>query len=283
MTAARVRLSAAARRSVGDAPVREGWVPRMLGCPPLPRRPPPSPPRSTSSAAPRPGDLPWRGEGALLLLSAASGAADAFVFLCVGQVFAGVMTGNLVLLGASAAGAGERGVALKVAVALGAYFCGAAAGALMAGRLGLRVPVLLGAEVVLLGAAAVLWGLELVSSYGDRLGLLALVAVAMGVQGRVRVTPTNYFTGTLTSLAGRVALRELRGGDGWVLGRLAAVVAGAAVAALAERWWSPGAALGALVPAAGALVLETAPLRGGGPRPDSGKPRPDRGNPAGAA
>ncbi len=251
--------------------------------PTAPPAPPPSPPRSTSSAAPRPGDLPWRGEGALLLLSAASGASDAFVFLCVGQVFAGVMTGNLVLLGASAAGAGERGVALKVAVALGAYFCGAAAGALMAGRLGLRVPVLLGAEVVLLGAAAVLWGLELVSSYGDRLGLLALVAVAMGVQGRVRVTPTNYFTGTLTSLAGRVALRELRGGDGWVLGRLAAVVAGAAVAALAERWWSPGAALGALVPAAGALVLETAPLRGGGPRPDRGKPRPDRGNPAGAA
>ncbi|MDX5575889.1 DUF1275 domain-containing protein, partial [Streptomyces sp. ID01-9D] len=68
-----------------------------------------------------------------------------------------------------------------------------------------------------------------------------------------------------------------------VLGRLAAVVAGAAVAALAERWWSPGAALGALVPAAGALVLETAPLRGGGPWPNKGKPRPDRGNPAGAA
>ncbi|MFD4746187.1 YoaK family protein [Streptomyces rubiginosohelvolus] len=219
----------------------------------------------------------------MLLLSAASGAADAFVFLCVGQVFAGVMTGNLVLLGASAAGAGEDGVALKVVVALAAYFCGVAAGALMAGRLGFRVPALLGVEVVLLGAAAVLWGLELVTSYGDRLGLLALVAVAMGVQGRVRVTPTNYFTGTLTSLAGRVALRELRGGDGWVLGRLAAVVAGAAVAALAERWWSPGAALGAAVMAAGALVLETVPGRGGRFRPGKGKPRPDRGNPAGAA
>ncbi|WP_237302556.1 DUF1275 family protein [Streptomyces sp. S063] len=54
----------------------------------------------------------------------------------MGQVFAGVMTGNLVLLGASAAGAGEDGVALKVVVALGAYFCGAAAAALMAGRWG---------------------------------------------------------------------------------------------------------------------------------------------------
>ncbi|MGW7091905.1 YoaK family protein [Streptomyces sp. NPDC054874] len=227
--------------------------------------------------------MPWRGEGALLLLSAASGAADAFVFLCVGQVFAGVMTGNLVLLGASAAGAGEDGVALKVAVALGAYSCGVAAGALLTGRWGSGVGVLLGAEVVLLGAAAALWGLELVTSYGDRLGVLALVAVAMGVQGRVRVTPTNYFTGTLTSLAGRAASRELRGADGWVLGRLAAVVAGAALAALAERWWSPGAALCAVVMASGALVLETVPCRGGRPRPGKGKPRPDRGNPAGAA
>nr|WP_234389165.1 YoaK family protein [Streptomyces sp. CS149] len=244
---------------------------------------PPSPPSASSSGASLTGDAPWRGEAALFLLSAASGAADAFVFLCVGQVFAGVMTGNLVLLGASAAGAGEDGVALKVAVALGAYFCGVAAGALMAGRRGYRVPVLLGVEVVLLGAAAVLWGPGLVTSYGERLGLLALVAVAMGVQGRVRVTPTNYFTGTLTSLAGRVALRELRAGDGWVLGRLAAVVAGAAVAALAERWWSPGAALGAVVMAAGALALETVPGRGGRFRRDKGKPRPDRGNPAGAA
>lgn len=250
--------------------------------PTAPPAPPPSPPSSPSSGAPRAGDAPWHREGALLLLSAASGAADAFVFLCVGQVFAGVMTGNLVLLGASAAGAGEDGVALKVAVALGTYFCGVAAGALMTGRSGLRVRVLLGAEVVLLGAAAALWGLELVTSYGDRLGMLALVAVAMGVQGRVRVTPTNYFTGTLTSLAGRAALRELRGGDGWVLGRLAAVVAGAALAALAERWWSPGAALGAVVMAAGALVLEAVPRRGGRPGPGKGKPRPDRGNPAGA-
>ncbi|MFD4019802.1 YoaK family protein [Streptomyces sindenensis] len=245
---------------------------------------PPSPPSGSSSCGTsRTGDAPRGGEAALLLLSAASGAADAFVFLCVGQVFAGVMTGNLVLLGASAAGAGEDGVALKVVVALGTYFCGVAAGALMSGRRGCRVPALLGAEVILLGAAAVLWGLELVTSYGERLGLLSLVAVAMGVQGRVRVTPTNYFTGTLTSLAGRVALRELRRGDGWVLGRLAAVVAGAAVAALAERWWSPGAALGAVVAAAGALALETVRGRGGRFRPDRRKPRPDRGNPAGAA
>ncbi|MET4668148.1 uncharacterized membrane protein YoaK (UPF0700 family) [Streptomyces sp. PvR018] len=241
---------------------------------------PPSPPASSGFAAPLDDGPARRDAWALLFLSAASGAADAFVFLCVGQVFAGVMTGNLVLLGASAAGAGEAGVALRVVTALAAYACGAASGALMAGRLGLRLRVMLLAETVLLGAAAALWGLDLVASYADRLGLLALVSLAMGIQGRIRVTPTNYFTGTLTSLAGRAAVRELEPADVWVLGRLGAVVAGAALAAVAERWWSPGAALGAVVLAVGALVLETAP---GGGRPGTGKPRPDRGNPAGAA
>ncbi len=243
--------------------------------------PPASPsPGSPASAAPRADGLSRRGEGVLLLLSAASGAADAFVFLCVGQVFAGVMTGNLVLLGASAAGAGEDGVALRVVTALTAYACGAASGALMA-RLPLAVVLL--AEAVLLGAAAVLWGFALVPSYGDRLGLLALVSLAMGIQGRARVTPTNYFTGTLTSLAGRAAARELGPGDGWVLGRLGAVVAGAGLAAVTERWWSPGAALGAVVLVAGALALESARRGGWRAGPETGKPRPDRGNPAGAA
>lgn len=236
----------------------------------------PPPPPSPSSAAPRAESSPGRGAWALLLLSAASGAADAFAFLCVGQVFAGVMTGNLVLLGASAAGAGEDGVALRVVTALAAYVCGVACGASMAGS---PLRVLLLAEVVLLGVAAALWGFGLVASYGDRLGLLALLSLAMGIQGRVRVTPTNYFTGTLTSLAGRAAARELEPGDVWVLGRLAAVVAGAALAALTERWWSPGAALGAVVLVAGATVLEPGWSEGRSTR----KPRPDRGNPAGAA
>ncbi len=236
----------------------------------------PPPPPSSSPAAPRAGSPCRRGAWALLLLSAASGAADAFAFLCVGQVFAGVMTGNLVLLGASATGAGEDGVALRVVTALAAYACGVACGTLMAG---FPQRALLLGEVVLLGVAAALWGFGLVASYGERLGLLALVALAMGVQGRVRETPTNYFTGTLTSLAGRAAAREPAPGDVWVLGRLGAVVAGAALAASAERWWSPGAALGAVVLVAGATVLEPGWRKGS----DTGKPRPDRGNPAGAA
>ncbi|MCX5345722.1 YoaK family protein [Streptomyces atratus] len=198
-----------------------------------------------------------RDEWALLLLSAASGAADAFVFICVGQVFAGVMTGNLVLLGASAAGVGEHGVALRVINALVSYSFGVMCGAWMSERLRWPLPVMLLIEVALLAAAAVLWALDLITSDGDRLGLLVLIAVAMGIQGRIRATPTNYFTGTLTSLVSRMTLRSRNQGDGWVAGRLTAVVAGAAVTALAVRFWPDAAATVAVAPAVGALLIES--------------------------
>ncbi|MCX5401359.1 YoaK family protein [Streptomyces sp. NBC_00102] len=224
---------------------------------PLPPPPSPSPAGSRAEEAPT-GRAAW----ALLLLSAASGAADAFVFLCAGQVFAGVMTGNLVLLGASVTGVGDEGSATSVCAALVSYVAGAGCGALMARRWGWPVVALLLVEVVLLGAAATAWGLGLVTSGADRTGLLAVVAVAMGVQGTVRVTPTNYFTGTLTSLAGRLALGRALRDDIRVFGRLAAVVAGAALAAVAARWWPPGAASVAVLVALGALALETAGRRG---------------------
>ncbi|WUH58321.1 DUF1275 domain-containing protein [Streptomyces sp. NBC_00441] len=221
---------------------------------------------------------------ALLLLSAASGAADAFVFICVGQVFAGVMTWNLVLLGASAAGAGEEGVALRVVTALVSYGCGVAGASLVGERMWRRVPLMLLAEVVLLAAGAGLWAARLVASDTDRLGLLVLMGLAMGIQGRVRATPTNYFTGTLTSLVGRLAVGAWRSDDGWTAGRLAALVAGAALAALTVRLWPEGGAVVAVAPAAAALLVEAAAGPGrAAAGPGKGKPRPDRGNPAGAA
>lgn len=220
-------------------------------------------PTSTASTDPAGRDTADgpRGHAALLLLSAASGAADAFVFICVGQVFAGVMTGNLVLLGASAAGAGEEGVALRVVTALVSYGCGVAWGAATGERVWRRLPVMLTIEVALLAAGAVLWGLGLITSDADRLGLLALLGLAMGIQGRIRATPTNYFTGTLTSLVGRLAVGSWHRGDGWVVGRLAAVVAGAAVTALAVRNWPSTGAVAAAALAVAALLVEAAPRR----------------------
>ncbi|MEU9091022.1 YoaK family protein [Streptomyces sp. NPDC048428] len=202
-----------------------------------------------------------RAHTALLLLSAASGAADAFVFICVGQVFAGVMTGNLVLLGASAAGAGEEGVALRVVTALVSYGCGVAWGAVAGERMWWRLPVMLLFEVVLLAAGAVLWACGLVTSDADRLGLLVVMGLAMGIQGRVRATPTNYFTGTLTSLVARLARASWHRDDGWVAGRLLAVVAGAALAALMVRLWPASGAVSAAGLAAAALCVEAAGRR----------------------
>ncbi|MFF1835528.1 YoaK family protein [Streptomyces sp. NPDC058231] len=202
-----------------------------------------------------------RSEWMLILLSAASGAADAFAFICVGQVFAGVMTGNLVLLGASAAGSTEAGVAQRVMTALVSYGCGVVCGAWMSERLRWRLSLMLLTEVALLASGAVVWGLGPVTSDGGRLGLLVIFTVAMGIQGRIRATPTNYFTGTLTSLVGRLALRAAREGDRWVAGRLLAVVAGAAGTASMVRVWPDGAAAVAAALAAGALLAEVAPRR----------------------
>ncbi|WP_234018113.1 YoaK family protein [Streptomyces sp. ATexAB-D23] len=247
-------------------------------------------PRSQSSTGPAgpEGAGAAHGHPALLLLSAASGAADAFVFICVGQVFAGVMTGNLVLLGASAVGAGEEGVAVRVVTALFSYGCGVAGAAVVGERVWRRVPVMLLAEVVLLAAGAALWAARLITSDTDRLGLLALMGLAMGIQGRVRATPTNYFTGTLTSLIGRLAVGRRHDSDGWVAGRLAAVVAGAALAALMVRLWPAAGAVAPAALAGAALLAGTVVRRGpddaaGAGEPGKGKPRPDRGNPAGAA
>ncbi|MEU1439454.1 YoaK family protein [Streptomyces sp. NPDC005786] len=220
----------------------------------------PTPTASTEPAGRAPSDGP-RPHTALLLLSAASGAADAFVFICVGQVFAGVMTGNLVLLGAAAAGAGEEGVALRVATALISYGCGVAWGAVAGERMWWRLPVMLLTEVALLTGGAVLWACGLIASDADRLGLLVVMGLAMGIQGRVRATPTNYFTGTLTSLVGRLALGSWRRGDGWVAGRLLAVVAGAALAALTVRLWPASGAVAAAGLAAAALFVEAAGRR----------------------
>ncbi|MEU9759149.1 YoaK family protein [Streptomyces sp. NPDC001834] len=202
-----------------------------------------------------------RTEWTLLLLSAASGAADAFAFVCVGQVFAGVMTGNLVLLGASAVGVGEHGVALKVITALASYGFGVASGAWLSSWLRWHLPMTLLVEVVLLTTGAALWGPGPITSEADRLGLLVLVSAAMGVQGRVLTTPTNYFTGTLTSLVGRAALRTWRREDRWAAGRLAAVVTGAVVTALAVRFRPEAAAVVAVVPVACALLIEALPRR----------------------
>ncbi|CAM5246323.1 DUF1275 family protein [Streptomyces xanthochromogenes] len=188
----------------------------------------------------------------LLVLSAASGATDAFAFLCLGKVFAGVMTGNLVLVGASV-GAGDRDAVPRAVVALAGYALGAAGAALAAARLAPRL--LLTAQTVLLAFAAAAWGLGSGRSLGPQLVLLFAAALAMGVQARAWGTPTTYFTGTFTNLAGRLAKREAENADRWVAGRLAAVVAGAALTSLLVWSCSPAAGAGAVALCVAAFAL----------------------------
>ncbi|MFG3280906.1 DUF1275 family protein [Streptomyces sp. NPDC048111] len=193
------------------------------------------------------------GERFLLALSAASGATDAFAFLCLGKVFAGVMTGNLVLVGASV-GAGDREAVPRAALALIGYALGAAGAALAAARRA-SPRLLLTAQTALLALVSLGWGLAHGPAFGRELALLFGAALAMGVQARAWGTPTTYFTGTFTGLAGRFARREAEHADRWAAGRLAAVVAGAAVTSLIV-WWRPalgGAAGPALCLAAFAL------------------------------
>lgn len=64
-----------------------------------------------------------------------TGGADAMCFLHLGQAFASVITGNLVLLGLSAA-KGTAAIAANSAIALGGYGAGVLAGAPIARETG---------------------------------------------------------------------------------------------------------------------------------------------------
>ncbi|MFJ4713328.1 DUF1275 family protein [Streptomyces sp. NPDC088785] len=191
---------------------------------------------------------------ALLLLAGASGAVDALAFTALGSVFAGVMTGNLVLLGISA-GRGDGSEVTGPLVALGGYVVGAActAAACRGARRRAAGPLwppavvaALAAQCALLTAvavaAAVLGGRP---GEAGRIALLVAAAVAMGGQSAAMVAaggaPTTYFTGTLTTLVTGAVDGTARGtSDLWTAARLSAVVGGAACAvavhAAAPSW-----------------------------------------------
>ncbi|MFJ9175123.1 YoaK family protein [Streptomyces sp. NPDC102360] len=194
-----------------------------------------------------------RAQMSLVLLAGTSGAVDALAFTALGTVFAGVMTGNLVLLGISAGQGSGHDVAPLYA--LGGYAVGAATTALVcrgvreAWETGWpdRVVACLAAQCVLLGFVAVAGGLL----GGDPAGvwrtvLLVVAALAMGGQSAAMLAagagaaPTTYFTGTLTTLVTGVADGSGRGREQlWVTGRLLAVAGGAACAVAVRDAFPP--------------------------------------------
>jgi uncharacterized membrane protein YoaK (UPF0700 family) len=146
-------------------------------------------------------------------LAAAAGAVDVLAFTRMGQAFASIVTGNLVVAG-TAIGQADPPMLVNVAVAVGAFAVGVVLGGIGVRRAGpttarwpVHVTVLCVAELVVLLVLAGVWlatgGAPLGAvQYGEQVA----AALAMGLQSAAfRLVPvpgvtTTYFTGTLTSL-----------------------------------------------------------------------------------
>jgi len=216
----------------------------------------------------------------VVLLAAASGAVDAIAFTALGHVFAGVMTGNLALLGV-AVGGGRFADAVPPLVALAGFAAGTAAAARAcrgrsAGAPGWprRTVHCLVLEALLLTAVAAVRATAGPSPSGVPGDvLLGALAVAMGAQsGAVlgagpAARPSTYLTGALATFITR-GVGRLPGGDGpgadrWVPLRLAALAVGAGAAVGLSRWAAgPAAFLPPLLVAAAVLA---ATVRRSGP------------------
>jgi uncharacterized membrane protein YoaK (UPF0700 family) len=183
------------------------------------------------SGAPVPGSQPAadrsgavrRRHALVVVLTFATGAADALGFLALGGAFSSVMTGNMVLLGLSA-GAADAELAVTTGSAILAFVVGLLVGAKIAGAptdgdtvWPRPVTRALLVELVVFCGYLVGW----VATQGDRsdraaLGLLMCSAVALGLQSSavqrfgVSGLSSTYLTGTLTSLIGDLAARRPR-------------------------------------------------------------------------
>jgi uncharacterized membrane protein YoaK (UPF0700 family) len=213
----------------------------------------------------------------LSLLTLVTGLIDAACYLGLGRVFTANMTGNIVLLGFGAARAQGLPVLAPV-VSLAVFLIGAAAGGRlatsMAGPAGTTVSepvrrrwvtVALGAEVVLVAAAAVVAiGLPVGDGGVRRYVVIGLLAAGLGLQNATvrRLAVPDISTTVLTmTLTGLAADSRLGGGHSPRVGRrvtaVGLIAAGALLGALLLR---VDVALPVLV-AAVVIALAAAALR----------------------
>ncbi|WP_081842135.1 YoaK family protein [Actinomadura welshii] len=180
--------------------------------------------------------------GLMLALTFATGVVDAVGYLRLDQVFAGNMTGNVVILGMAAIGGTGLPVAGPVA-ALAAFLAGAA----VAGRVlrtaapgwsrrctGLLAGVGLVLTATALGLAATRAGAPAV-----RASMASSLALAMGVQAAtarhlaVKDVTTVVVTSTLTGLAADSRLGAARGQGALRRGAAVALIIAGAVSGAA--------------------------------------------------
>lgn len=200
---------------------------------------------------------------ALVMLTAVSGIVDAASYLGLGHVFTANMTGNVVILGFSAAGAPGFSASACLA-SLAAFVLGAAVVGRVAPDRSRTAWLVIGtgAEAVLIGIAAViaLGHHAPVSAGWPRFVVIALLGFAMGMRNaivrRVAVADmrTNVLTTTLTGLAADVAAGGAASPNaGRRLAAVATMFAGALVGAALYLHQGTGWAL----VAAGCLVAVT--------------------------
>jgi len=219
---------------------------------------------------------------ALGALAAAAGVLDAASYLGLGQVFTANMTGNTVLLGVALA-QGSGGAALRSAVALAAFVAGVALGVFVGATVrrpswALVSRLALPLELLALAALLAGWLALGTAGAGARVGLIALAALAMGLQSAAaraagpQGVATTYVTGTLTNAIARAVGRrhwpcgdegdEATSASASLPAAIWAVYALAAAAgAFAERAWhgSPVILALALVAAAFGVARRHAP------------------------
>jgi uncharacterized membrane protein YoaK (UPF0700 family) len=182
----------------------------------------------------------------VVVLALTTGALDVVSYLRLGKVFSSVMTGNLALLGVSAA---QRtpDLALNAGLALAGYGLGVLAGGAFAGTPERDQPawpraatITLVVELLVLAGFSAGWLAEGGHpSGGPRLVLLALAAAAMGIQAtairRLGRMSTTYLTSTLTGLLQALALRRWPSQWQRSTGVLLALVVGAVLGGLAAE------------------------------------------------
>jgi len=179
----------------------------------------------------------------LIGLTVITGLVDAFSYLTLGHVFVANMTGNVVFLAFGLVGVGGFTVVTSL-VAIGAFILGALGGGIFRSRLSPRLrrqlAVATGTQLLLLVAGVILCAVAGGAIEGGlRYGLVAVLAVAMGIQNataRGLAVPdltTTVLTMTITGIA---ADTRAAGGTGSRAGRrlisIAAMLGGAVVGAV---------------------------------------------------
>jgi uncharacterized membrane protein YoaK (UPF0700 family) len=177
-------------------------------------------------------------------LTVGTGATDVASFTRLGNIFASVMTGNLVLLGLAIARLSGP-LATHTLVAFAGYVAGVAAGArlipagkIREGQVHHAVPGVLLVELVLLAGFTAGWELTGAAPHGaGQLVLAAVASAAMGTQsaaarGLSARISTTYLTGTLTTVVAALVTPGSRRVEWREATQLLALAGGAALGAL---------------------------------------------------